>query len=177
MKVLILILGSLVALVCLSLLVALFMKTDYKIQREVIIDRPQQQVFSYVSLLKNQDYYSKWVMADPNMKKDFDKEDGKEGFIYAWDSEDKHVGKGEQEIVKIVDGKQVDAEVRFSKPFESVATTSMMIESLSDQQSKVSWSMSGENNFPMNLMNPFMDNLLGNDLQTSLLNLKQILEK
>ena len=37
--------------------------------------------------------------------------------------------------------------------------------------------MDGNNKYPMNLMNPFIDNLLGKDLEISLATLKNILEK
>lgn len=177
MKIFVIVLGALVALICLLLLIALFIKTEYKIYREVVISRPRNEVYSYIRNLKNQDHYSKWVMTDPSMKKEFKGEDGNVGFIYAWDSNDKNVGKGEQEIVNLVDGERVDAVIRFIKPFEGIANTSMQTESVSENQTKVSWSMKGESRYPMNLMNPFMDQLLGKDLQTSLATLKSNLEK
>ena len=37
--------------------------------------------------------------------------------------------------------------------------------------------MNGKSKYPLNLMNIFMDNMLGKDLETSLHNLKTILEK
>ena len=116
-------------------------------------------------------------MADPNMKKEFKGTDGNIGFVYAWDSENKNVGKGEQEIIKLIEGERVDAEIRFIKPFEGIATTSMSIEQVSENQVKVAWVMNGRNKYPMNLMTPFIDNLLGKDLGLSLTNLKNILEK
>jgi hypothetical protein len=116
-------------------------------------------------------------MADTNMKREFKGTDGNIGFVYAWDSQDKNVGKGEQEIIKLVEGERVDAEIRFIKPFEGVASTSLMIGPISENQVKVTWLMNGRNNYPMNLMIPFIDNLLGKDLELSLTNLKNILEK
>jgi len=125
---------------------------------------------------KNQDHYSKWVMADPTMKKDFKGVDGEVGFIYAWDSQDKNVGKGEQEIVNLIDGQQVEAQIRFIRPFENVATTTLTTEAEPGGGTLVTWRMQGNNDYPMNLMNLFMDKLLGNDLHLSLNNLKNILE-
>ncbi len=37
--------------------------------------------------------------------------------------------------------------------------------------------MNGKNNYPLNFMNLFMNNMLGKDLETSLTTLKSILEK
>jgi hypothetical protein len=58
---------------------------------------------------------------DPNMKTEFRGSDGTEGFISAWESDNKNVGQGEQEILKIVNGERVDYEIRFIKPFKSTS--------------------------------------------------------
>ena len=172
-----------IIIIAIRLIIALFIKKEYSIQREITINKPQQEVFNYVKYLKNQDNYSKWVMTDPAMKKDFRGTDGTEGFVYAWDSKNKNAGKGEQEITKITEGKRLDIEVRFEKPFEGIATTPIETEAISENQTKVKWGMNGKSKYPMNFMNLFMDNMstglceLGKDLEISLTNLKGILEK
>jgi len=165
--------GSLIALL---LIIALFVKNEYVIQRDIIINKPRQEVFNYIKFIKNQDYYSKWVMTDPNMKKSFRGTDGTVGFVYAWDGNDK-AGKGEQEVKKIQEGEEVDVEIRFIKPFEGVAQTVMTTEALPGNQTIVSWTMSGSNPYPMNLMSLMMKGMLGKDISTSLQTLKRILEK
>jgi uncharacterized protein YndB with AHSA1/START domain len=177
MQIVIVILIAVVALIVLLLLAALFMKMEYTIQKEITINKSSEEVYSYIRFLRNQEQYSKWVMADPDMKKEFKGADGNVGFVYVWDSENKNVGKGEQEIVKLVEGERMDAEIRFIRPFEGIAATSMTTESLSENQTRVIWGMRGVSKYPMNIMNPFMDNLLGKDLQSSLTHLKSILEK
>ena len=156
-----------VIIIAIPLIIALFVKKEYSIQREITINKPQQEVFNYVKYLKNQDNYSKWVMTDPSMKKDFRGTDGTEGFVYAWDSKNKNAGKGEQEIIKITEGERLDIEVRFEKPLEGIATTPIETEAIFENQTKVKWGMNGKNNYPMNFMNIFMDNLLGSDLETA----------
>jgi uncharacterized protein YndB with AHSA1/START domain len=177
MKILKKILIVVVIIIAIPLIIALFVKKEYSIEREITINKPQKEVFNYVKYLKNQDYYSKWVMTDPEMKKDFRGTDGTEGFVYAWDSKNKNAGKGEQEITKITEGERLDIEVRFEKPFEGIATTPITTEALSENQTKVKWGMNGKSKYPMNFMNLFMDNMLGKDLEISLTNLKGILEK
>jgi hypothetical protein len=156
---------------------ALFIKKEYKIEREISINKSRQEVFDYVKLIKNQDYYSKWVMTDPQMKKDFRGTDGTVGFVYAWDSENKDAGKGEQEITKVVEGTQLDCEIRFERPMEAVATTHMFTDSIATNQTKVLWAMEGKSPYPFNLMNLFMDGILGKDMETSLTTLKSNIEK
>jgi uncharacterized membrane protein len=163
-------------LIAIPLILALFVKKQYTVQREVTINKPKQDVFNYVRHLKNQDNYNKWVQMDPYMKKQFRGTDGEVGFVYAWDGNDK-AGKGEQEIKSIKEGERVDVEVRFVKPFESVATAPIVTEAVSENQTKVKWAMNGKSPYPLNFMNLFIDNMLGKDMETSLASLKNNLEK
>ncbi|GEO09087.1 SRPBCC family protein [Segetibacter aerophilus] len=177
MKMLVKILVVIVIIVGVVLIMALFVNKHYTIQREITVNKPKQEVFNYIKHLKNQDNFSKWVMQDPGMKKDFKGTDGTIGFVYAWDSQDKNAGKGEQEIVNIKEGEKLDVEVRFEKPFAGVAHTPFATEAVSENQTKVTWGMTGENPYPRNIMNLFMDKMMGKDIEASLTNLKGILEK
>ena len=129
MKTLKKILIVLVILLAIPLIVALFVKKEYEVEREITINKSRGEVFDYVKHLKNQDNYSKWVMTDPKMKKDFRGTDGTVGFVYAWDG-NSEAGKGEQEIKSITEGERVDVEVRFEKPMERVANAPIITESL-----------------------------------------------
>lgn len=166
-------------LVAIPLLLALFVKKDYSLEREIVINRPSMEVYNYIKLLKNQDEYSKWAKMDPNMKKDYEGIDGTVGFTSKWDSEDGNVGKGEQEIVKMNEGKRIDYQIRFIKPFASVAPSYLITEPVGENQTKVKWGFSGSMPYPMNFMRVFMDipGMIGNDLDTGLANLKKKLEK
>jgi len=101
------------------------------------------------------------------------------GFVSAWDSEMNEVGKGEQEIKKIIEGDRIDFELRFIKPFEATDNAYMSTESVADSSTKVTWGFNGRMNYPMNLMllTMNMDEMLGKDLQEGLVNLKANLEK
>ncbi len=173
------ILLGLLGIVALLLIIAMFLKKDYAVVREINISKPKQEVFNYIKFLKNQDKYSKWATMDPNMKKEYKGTDGTVGFISAWDSKQDDVGKGEQEIKKITEGERMDFELRFIKPFEAKDQAYMTTEALDTTRTKVKWGFNGRMNYPMNLflvvMN--MDEMLGNDLATGLANLKQNLEK
>jgi uncharacterized protein YndB with AHSA1/START domain len=166
---------GLLALIALLLIVALFIPNESHITREVTIAKPKGEVFAYVSQLKNQNDYSKWAMMDPNMKKSFRGTDGTPGFVSAWEGND-DVGKGEQEITKVVEGERIDMEIRFEKPFKSKAESFMTTEAMDPAQTKVTWGFNGRQSYPMNFMNLFMDKMIGGDLQTGLNNLKKNLE-
>ena len=167
------------AIIALLLIIPLFVKKEYTIEREIIINKPKKLVFDFISLLKNQDNYSKWATMDPDMKKVYRGTDGNAGFVSSWDSENKQVGKGEQTIKKIVDEESIDYDIHFIKPFENRSSSRMATKIIADNQTKVTWSFSGKMKYPMNIMLVFMnmEKMLGDDLLTGLKNLKTPLEK
>lgn len=175
MKTFTIILVVLVVIIAIPLLVALFVKKDYIVQRNIVIGVPQQQVFDYIKLLKNQDHYNKWVMTDPGMKKEFRGTDGTVGFVYAWNGNNK-AGEGEQEIMNLVDGERMDVEIRFKRPFESTGRAPFTLQPVDETQTRVTWRMEGRSKWPMNIMNLFIDKVLGHDMEESLHLLKNNLE-
>lgn len=179
MKILKKILAVLVVIIAIPLILALFIPKSYEVERNIIIDQPKQEVFNYVKYLKNQDNYSKWASMDPDMEKTYSGTDGTVGFVSAWNSENEEVGKGEQEIVKLEDGERIDFELRFYEPFESTEPAFMTTEAVANDKTKVTWGFSGHMDYPMNLMLLFMDfeEIIGDDLETGLKNLKSELEK
>ena len=176
MKIVKIILGIIVAVVLLVLVIALIIGKDYTVEREIVINKPKQQVFDYIKQIKNEDNYSKWNMQDPNMKKEFRGTDGTVGFVYAWDGNDK-AGKGEQEIQQINEGESIVTELRFVKPFEGLAHTTMRTEAVSENETKVRWSFTSSMPYPMNIMKPLVTKMLAADQDLSLQNLKAQLEK
>ncbi len=178
MKTLKVILVIILVIIAIPLIAALFISKDYTVEREVIINKPKEEVFDYVKYLKNQNEYSTWAKIDPDMKKEFRGEDGKVGFVSAWDSEKGEAGKGEQEIKKITGTERIDYEIRFIKPMESVSESYMELEENSAETTKVKWGFNGHMSYPFNFMQVFfdMEKLIGDDLQKGLEELKRIVE-
>jgi uncharacterized protein YndB with AHSA1/START domain len=165
---------GLLAIIAILLIVALFLPKEMHVRREVTIARPRAEVFNYIRYIKNQDNYSKWNMEDPNMKKSYRGTDGTPGFVYSWESD--KMGVGEQEIEKITDGERMNMQLRFVKPFKSVAAAYMTTTDAGAGQTRVEWAFEGHHNWPMNLMGALMSGRVGDDLQTGLNNLKKNLE-
>jgi len=166
-----------VLLITIPLIAALFVKKDYAVERDIIINRPAGEVFEYIKYLKNQDNYSVWATLDPDMKQEFRGTDGTVGFVSAWEGNE-DVGKGEQTIVNIIEGERVECEIYFIEPWEARADASMSTEALFEDQTRVTWAFSSRAPYPFNLMFLFMnpDDMIGSDLGTGLENLKSILE-
>ena len=164
-------------IIALLLIIALFMKREHYVKREIIINAPQQKVFDFLRLLKNQDQFNKWATADKkNRKEEFKGTDGTVGYIYSW-SGDKKAGVGEKEIMNIVEGKKVETEIRFVKPMAVTASMIMETESLSNDQTKVYLVNAGTLKYPLNIMIPMAEKKFPKDMDTTLSTLKSILEK
>jgi hypothetical protein len=176
MNIFITILLILVGILVLLLIIGLFMKRDHYVKREIIINAPRQKVFDYIRLLKNQDEFNKHAMVDPDRIREFRGTDGTVGYVYAWKG-DKDAGEGEKEIKNIIEGKRIEAEIRFVKPMTTSATIIMETESLSDNQTKVSWSNAGKLKYPVNIMIPVLERSVVKGMDSSLSTLKSILEK
>jgi hypothetical protein len=180
MKILIGIIIVLAGIIVLFLIIGLFVKKDYSVGKDIIVNKAKTAVFEYLKFLKNQNKFSVWGSMDPNMKTDFRGTDGTAGFVSAWESDNnKNVGKGEQEILKIVDGERIDYEIRFLKPFKSTSWAYITTIAVNDNQTNVHWGFTGKMKYPTNLTLLFMnmEKMVGGDLEKGLQNLKVLLEK
>jgi hypothetical protein len=176
MNILITILLILAGVIALLLIIALFMKKEHYVKSEIIINAPLQKVFAFLKLLKNQDKFNKQAMADPDRDKEFKGTDGTVGFIISWNG-DRKVGEGEKEIMNIIEGKRIETQIRFVRPMTAIGNMIMETESLSDNQTKVSWSNAGTLKYPFNILVPMVEKNVSKDMDISLSTLKNILEK
>jgi len=163
-------------IIVLLLLVALFIPNDYTVSVSTTIDKPKKEVFDYVKLVKNQEYYSVWVMQDPNVNMKYEGVDGTTGFKASWDSKDDNVGAGSQQITAISE-ERIDVDLHFARPMEGEAKASTMLESISENQTKITAEFYGHSSYPMNLMNFMGEKFITEAENKNLANLKKILEK
>lgn len=166
-----------VAIIAVILVIGLILPREYTVEREIEINCPEQEVFEYVRSLQLQNEWTVWGDLDPNAVYSYTGVDGTVGFISAWQG-NKDVGKGEQEIVNIVEGERIDIALRFFEPFKSEAKVYITTESIAENQTLVKWGMHGKAPFPMNILMLFMniENSVGKDYDQGLINLKLILE-
>lgn len=174
LKITLIVLASIIGLI---FLIALVLPGDFAVERSITIEKPKEEVFDFILLLKNQSQYSKWEKMDPDMEHYYQGEDGTVGFISGWKGNDQ-VGTGEQQIMAIDHGNRIDYELRFIEPFESTSQAYMITKSLDENSTEVLWGFSGNMSFPMNLFLLFfnMEKAIGEDYDQGLAELKRILE-
>jgi len=172
------ILYVILGIIALFLIAGLLISKDIRATREIVINKPVSEVFDYIKHLKNQQKFSKWATLDPDIKNEYRGTDGEIGFVNSWEG-NKKVGTGEQEIKGIEDEKRLITEIRFIKPFKSIAKATMSTESVNDNSTKVSWGFESQMNYPMNVMKLFMnmEKAIGDDFSVGLNNLKALMEK
>ncbi|NDC40842.1 MAG: polyketide cyclase [Chitinophagia bacterium] len=164
-------------LLLLPLIVALFVPKDYTVEQTVDIAKPRQEVFQYVRMLRNQQVYSVWIKADPNIKMVYTGTDGMVGGKVAWESNMDSVGKGEQTITKIAENERMDIDLHFYKPFPADSKAYFKVADAAAGATRVTWGFSSTMPYPMNLFLVLgMKEKLNNDLHTGLSNMKQLLE-
>jgi len=176
MSILITILLVIAGIIALLLIIALFMKREHNVKREIIINAPWQKVFDFLKLLKNQDKFNKWAKDDPDRNWEYKGTDGTVGFIISWNG-NKNVGEGEKEIMKIIEGEKIETQIRFVRPMTTTANIIMETKSLSENQTIVSMSNACTLKYPLNIFIPLAERNFPKDMDSSLLTLKNLLEK
>ncbi len=166
-------LGLIIAAVALSFT----LPTEMKSERSIVIKAPKAYLFEQVRLLANNQRWSPWAEKDSNMKTNLAGTDGTIGAVYSWEGND-DVGKGEQTITKIEDLKRVDVKLHFMEPFESEASSYIVLED-DPNGVKVTWGFNGGMSRPWNVMGLFMnmEKAIGDDYAHGLGKLKALAEK
>lgn len=176
MNILVTILIVIAAIIVLLLIAALLTPKQYTVTVSETINQPKQKIFDYIRILKNQEHYSEWLKADPNLKPVITGTDGAVGAIQKWKSDDKNVGEGEQEIKAITD-ENIEIELRFFKPIEGVCQVVNSVKALSENQSQVTFNFYSFAKFPFNLPSyVFGRKFIIKTQRQNLLNVKAILE-
>ena len=166
---------GIIGLIALFLIAAMIVPKDYTISVFTTINKPQEVVFDYVKMIKNQEKYSVWVMKDPNVKIEYIGIDGTVGFKSSWVSLDDNVGVGSQQITKITN-KRIDADLHFEKPMKGDNSAAAIVEKLSDNQTKLTSEFYVHSDYPVNLMSFVFKDFIKKDQEQNIANVKKILE-
>lgn len=149
---------------------------SFEVKRSVTINAEPETVFGYLDDFVVWDRWSPWAKKDPAMQKSTSGSERGVGAIYEWNG-NKEVGQGRMEIVESNPASDLRIKLDFLAPFEAHNIADFSI--AKDQQgSQLSWTLSGPNPFMAKFMSIFvsMDEMVGNDFEQGLANLKQLVE-
>jgi effector-binding domain-containing protein len=165
----------LIIVVALLLIVAAFVPKNYEVERTVTIDAKPCQVFPEAQYFQNFVKWDPWSRQDTAIKQTFEGEPGAAGSKYSWESE--KVGSGYMERITNTKDKAITNKIVFTAPQSGVSDGFMRFDEGADEnQTVVTWGFSGETGYPWNIMNLFLDGMVGKDFETGLANLKEIVE-
>ncbi len=173
MKILKITLFIVVGLLALWMLLGVFAKKSYHIERSAEIDAPRDTVFRQVAFLKNFKNWSPWHVYDPNIKTEITGTDGAPGAVYTWSGNDK-VGTGTLTL-KSVKPERLDFEIDFGW---TPSPAYFQLEE-AGEKTKIIWAMDMQVAFPWNAFAMLTDvnAFVGKDFENGLANLKKVCEQ
>lgn len=127
-----------------------------------------EQVWPYVSSLKNMSLWSPWAEKDPAMVVEYSGTDGTVGSSTSWTG-NKDVGKGTQTMTKLEPYTLAESTLKFLEPMEAEATAYTALKDTTGG-TLVTWGIKGENGFVGRIMSSFMsmDKMMANDFERGL---------
>lgn len=133
-------------------------------------------VFDQVNDFHKWDAWSPWAKMDPNAKTSYEGPTSGVGAKFGW-SGNSDVGEGSMTIVESKPNDLVRIRLDFTRPMAGTSDVELKLEP-QGEQTKVTWSMAGKNNFIAKAVSLFMDceKMVGDQYDKGLANLKAIVE-
>jgi len=167
--------GFIVVLALFAVVVSL-RPSEFHVERSASISAPPAVVFEQVNDLHKWQAWSPWAKMDPAAKVSYEGPTAGTGAVFHWDG-NKDVGAGSMTIVDSRPNELVRFNLEFLKPFKGTNTATFAFKPQGDQ-TKVTWSMDGKNNFIAKAIGLFMDcdKMIGGQFEKGLAEMKTISE-
>jgi uncharacterized protein YndB with AHSA1/START domain len=171
----------LIALVVLFAALAIFLiyvatlPAKFAISRSAVLPAPADQVFAIVNDFHQWNHWSPWARLDPNCKTAFDGASSGVGAKFAWNG-NCQVGTGHMTIVDSRPNDSIKIDLTFTKPMQATNVTLFTFKP-EVGGTRVTWAMSGVNNFMGKLFGLLMncDKMVGDQFENGFANMKEIL--
>jgi Polyketide cyclase / dehydrase and lipid transport len=165
----------LTAIVVLAIVVAM-QPADFRVERSATMSAPPQAVFVQVDDLRKWEAWNPWQKLDPAMKMTYAGPPSGPGASYAW-AGNNQVGEGRLTITESRPNDLVRIKLEFMKPLAATNTATFTFKPQGNQTA-VTWSMEGRNNFLAKAINLFMnmDRMVGGQFEKGLADMKKIAE-
>ena len=98
-------------LVVLFVIVGFLLPSKFKVERSLVINAPQEQLFDQINNLASWNNWSAWNKMDPNMKVTYGDATAGVNAFYSWTSENGQVGNGKITLTKSEPGTLVEGKM------------------------------------------------------------------
>jgi len=169
--------GATLAVLVLGFLIVVAMQPDeFRVSRSAKMNAPPSAPFAQVNDYHNWDGWSPWAKLDPTAKVTFEGPSSGTGAKFSWSGNDE-VGAGQQTIIESKPDELIRIKLDFEKPFKNTCTAEFAFQPQGDQ-TLVTWSMFGKNNFLGKAFSLFMncDKMIGGEFEKGLASMKAIVE-
>ena len=158
------------------LVVVAMQPSEFRVTRTATIAAPAPAVFAQVNDLHHWEAWSPWGKIDPAMKETFAGPPAGIGAIYTW-SGNKEVGEGRMTITQSRPSELIQLDLEFVRPFAGTCAVEFDFKPQGDQTA-VTWTMAGKNNFMAKAVGLFMDcdKLIGGQFEQGLAQMKSVVE-
>ena len=149
---------------------------EFKVFRSATISASPPIVFAQVNDFHKWEAWSPWAKMDPACKNSFAGAPAGTGAIFSW-AGNKKVGEGRMTIIESRASDLIRIQLEFFKPFKATNTAEFLFKP-EGNQTVVTWSMFGKNNFPGKVFGLIMncDKMVGRDFEKGLAALKMVAE-
>lgn len=156
--------------------VAAIQPSDFKVERSININAPVDIVFNQINDFRKWAAWSPWAKLDPQAKNTFEGPEAGTGAMLSWDGNSK-VGAGKMTIIESNPHSVIRIKLDFEKPMKSTSDTVFAFQHENDNTT-VTWTMSGTNNFIGRVMCLFMsmEKMVGSQFEKGLQDIKAISE-
>jgi uncharacterized protein YndB with AHSA1/START domain len=150
--------------------------SDFRVTRTTTISAPPPAVFAQVNDFHKWEAWNPWGKIDPDMKVTYEGAPSGVGAIYTWVG-NKEVGEGRMTIVDSNPSDLIQIKMDFLKPFAGTSTAEFTFMP-EENQTAVTWSMHGKNNFMAKAIHLFinMDKMIGGQFEKGLADMKAVVE-
>jgi hypothetical protein len=171
------ILIALAAIVVALVVVVSLQPSEFRVVRNTTISGPAPAVFAQVNDFHKWEAWNPWGKIDPAMKQAYEGAPAGTGAVYSWIG-NREVGEGRMRIIESRPSDLIRINLECFKPFagNSIAEFTFKPEG---NQTAVTWSMTGTNNFTAKAIHLFMnmDKMIGGQFEKGLAAMKSIVEK
>jgi hypothetical protein len=146
--------------------------SHYTVSREIVINASPEAIFPYINDCKKMEEWSPWKDIDPESKMSHEGPEAGVGSKTFWDG-GKKLGTGSATIIESIPNKSVKTQLVYTKP-QAMSQVSEITLQAEDKQTRVRWSVSGENSYTGRLFCFFMnmDKMVGGIFEKGLAKLK-----
>jgi hypothetical protein len=156
------------------LIIVAMQPAEYRVTRSLAMSAPPEAAFQHVNELKKWEAWNPWGKIDPAMKLTYEGPTSGVGAAYAW-AGNNEVGEGRMTITESRPNELVQLKLEFFKPMAGVSTAEFTFKP-EGNQTTVTWTMTGKNNFIAKAFCLFMsmDKMIGGMFEQGLANLNAV---